>query len=165
MWLITVSLEWSAPFSRKNSFSPQNNHRIRRTRSNLLKFSAQYGERGKCSVKFIPSLWSPHHHYPRFIYLFHFQLIFFNRSPILNPRSPILIFQQTLDERQFSSMCLKTVVASFASGSPRMDIYRSVTTIKQCLPFLSEWSSLFLTPRFAISTSSPCSVMAYLSAR
>ena len=38
-------------------------------------------------MKFIPSLWSPHHHYPRFIYLFYFQLIFFNRSP--NPQSSI----------------------------------------------------------------------------
>ena len=44
-----------------------------------------------------------------FIYLFYFQVIFFNRSPILNPRFPILIFQQTLDERQFSRMCLKSL--------------------------------------------------------
>ena len=67
-------------------------------------------------MKFIPSLWSPHHHYPRFICLSYFQVIFFNRSPILNPRSLTLNFQQTLDERQFSSMCLKTFVASFASA-------------------------------------------------
>ena len=149
-------------FSSKQSLNQSVNQSVGEIYLNLL--TAQYSERGLCSMKFIPSLWSPHHHYPRFIYSFYFQVIFFNRSPILNPRSPILIFQQTLDEQQFSSMCLKTFVASFASGSPSMDIYRSVSTIKQSLPFLSEWSSIFLTPRFAISTSSPCSVMAYLSA-
>ena len=80
-------------------FSRQNNHWISQARSNLLKFSAQYSERGLCSVKFILSLWGPHHYYPRFIYIFHFRVIFFNWSPILDLRSPILIFQQTLHGR------------------------------------------------------------------
>ena len=85
-------------FQEKFFFSSKQSLNLSQTRSNLLKFSAQYSERGLCSVKFIPSLWGPHHYYPRFT-SFYFRVIVFNRSPILDLRSPILIFQQTLNGR------------------------------------------------------------------
>ena len=40
-------------------------------------------------VMFLSTVCGPHHHDPRFMYFFYFQ-VFFNRSPILDPRSSIL---------------------------------------------------------------------------
>ena len=56
------------------------------TRSSLLKFSAQYSERGYVLWN-LSTVCGSHHHDPRFIYFFYFQVFF---SPILDPRFSIL---------------------------------------------------------------------------
>ena len=96
MHFIPVSLGESVSFSMKISPSHQNNHWLSQTGSSLLKFTVQYSERGYVLWN-LCTICGPHHHDPRFIYLFYFQVFFFNRSsipdspsPILDPRSSIL---------------------------------------------------------------------------
>ena len=90
MHFISVSL---VSFLRKISLSHQNNHWLSQTRSSLLKFSVQYSKRGYVLWN-LCAVCGPHHHDPRFIHLFYFQVFF---KPILdplfsitNPRSSIL---------------------------------------------------------------------------
>ena len=79
-------------FSRKMSSSRQNNHWFSQTRSSLLKFSAQYSERGY-GLWNLPTLSAAHITtiHDLFIYLFIlFSTFFFNRSSIPDSRSSIL---------------------------------------------------------------------------
>ena len=66
---------------RKISLSHQNNHWLSQTRSSLLKFSVQYSKRGYVLWN-LCAVCGPHHHDPRFIHLFYFQVSF---KPILDP--------------------------------------------------------------------------------
>ena len=93
---ILTKYHWdkAVSFSRKISSSRQNNHWFSQTRSSLLKFSAQYSERGY-GLWNLPTLSAAHITtiHDLFIYLF---ILFSNffltdpRSPIIDPRSSIL---------------------------------------------------------------------------
>ena len=67
MHFITVSLGKSVSFFRKISLFRQNNNWLSRTRSSLLKFSAQYSERGYVLWD-LSTVWGPHYQDPRYIY-------------------------------------------------------------------------------------------------
>ena len=70
-------------FPGKISLPRQNNHWLSQTQSSLLKFCAQYSERGYV-LWHLSTVCGPHHHDPRFIYLLYFQF-FFYRSSIPDP--------------------------------------------------------------------------------
>ena len=90
MRFITVSVTKSVSFCTKISLSLQNNHWLSQTWSSLIYLNLVFSEGSNRAYVLwnISTVCGPHHHDPRFIYLFYFQVFFFKWSSIPDSTSP-----------------------------------------------------------------------------